>query len=222
LLHSFQVLNIDLSRYRAAIFDLDGTLVHSERAWESAKIEVARRRGLEPSRTLLDAHIGRDNAGFISELFGQNLSQDTHRTIGEEIDAVADILLPSIREAVPGASELLCTLSDMGIRIAICSSSLRRHIMEALDMLLITSRIETVVSARELPRGKPDPLPYDTTLAKLDLPPQAVCSFEDSLSGAQAAFAAGTSVFAIGRGCTGPKFEFCCFCAESYSELAFP
>ena len=57
----------DLTRYRAAIFDLDGTLVHSEHVWEKAKIEVTARYGKRPSRELLDAHVGRGLKDFLDE-----------------------------------------------------------------------------------------------------------------------------------------------------------
>ncbi len=210
---------LDFSRFRAAIFDLDGTLVHSEHAWEAAKIEVLGQHGHVPSRALLDAYVGRGLAGFLDEFFGPSLAPDRRRDIGNEIGAAADRLLPGMREAVPGASELLCNLHDAGLRIAICSSSPRRHIESAIDMLGIASRVETIVSAAELPRGKPDPLPFSATLEALDLTPRQACAFEDSLPGATSAFAAGLEVLAIGKGCTGPDFAFCHFRAEDFAEL---
>ena len=80
--------SIDFTRYSAAIFDLDGTLVQSEHVWEAAKVDVARRYGLVPSRTLLDAHIGRGLKGFFDELFGQSLSPARHREISDQIDVL--------------------------------------------------------------------------------------------------------------------------------------
>lgn len=209
----------DFSRYCAAIFDLDGTLVHSEHAWEAAKIEVLGHYGLVPSRALLDAYVGRGLAGFVDELFGPSLAPDRRREIGDRIGAAADLLLPEMREAVPGAPELLCRLHDAGLRIAICSSSPRRHIEGALEMLGIAGRIETIVSAAELPRGKPDPLPFSATLAALNLQPGDACVFEDSLPGARSAFAAGLPVLAVGKGCTGPEFAFCRIRAENFADL---
>ena len=207
---------IDFTRFSAVIFDLDGTLVHSEHVWEAAKVDVARRYGLVPSRALLDAHVGRGLPGFFDELFGQSLPHDRHREISGHIDDVADRLMPSMREPIPGALDLLCALHDEGLRIAICSSSPRRHIAQALEMLDITDRIEAVVSGAELPRGKPDPLPFSTALDLLKLPPAAACAFEDSLPGAISADAAGIAVFAVGAGCSDPKFGFCHAQAENF------
>lgn len=208
-----------LARFKAAIFDLDGTLVHSEHVWEAAKIETLARYGLLPSQSLLDAHVGRGLAGFLDEAFDRPLPPDERRTISDQIGAVADVLLPAMRHPVAGASELLKSLRSNGMRIAICSSSPRRHISGALDMLGVGDCIETIISGSELPRGKPDPLPYSTVLAALDLEPHTACAFEDSLPGARSAFAAGLSVFAIGAGCTGTEFAFCHKRSESFGDF---
>lgn len=211
--------SIDLTRHSAAIFDLDGTLAQSENVWEAAKVDVARRYGLVPSRKLLDAHIGRGLKGSFDELFGQSLSPASHRETSDQIVVLADAMMPSMRKPVPGARELLCRLHDNGKRIAICSSSPRLHIADALAMLGISQRIEVVVSAAELPLGMPAPLPFSTTLAILALPAAEAGVFEGSLPGGQSAHAAGIAVFAVGSGCTVPEFAFCRVQAESFSSF---
>lgn len=208
-----------LARFKAAIFDLDGTLVHSEHAWEAAKVDVLARYGLTPSQTLLDAFVGRGLAGFVDAAFDRPLPPDERRSICDQIGAVADDLLPVMRHPVAGACELLRNLQAEGMRIAICSSSPRRHISSALEMLDLEACVETVISGSELPRGKPDPLPYSTALVALDLEPHMACAFEDSLPGAQSAHGAGLSVFAIGAGCTGSEFNFCQKRAESFGDF---
>ena len=209
----------DFTQFQAAIFDLDGTLIHSEPAWEAAKIEVLAQYGIVPPQSVLDAYVGRGLGAFLDEMFSSPLSPDRRRMIANQIGAAADVLLPKMRAPVLGATELLCALHGVGLRIAICSSSPRRHIVSALDELGIADRIEFIVSAAELSRGKPDPLPYLETLSALSLEPQAACAIEDSLPGASSAFLAGLFVFAVGEGCTGSKFELCHHQAENFSDL---
>ncbi|WP_298917655.1 HAD family phosphatase [uncultured Roseobacter sp.] len=206
--------------FRAAIFDLDGTLVHSEHAWEAAKISVLAHHGRRPSQALLDAHVGRGLNGFLDEAFEETLLPDKRAAIAHEIGAIADDLLPRMREPIAGAADCLQSLHLSGLRIAICSSSPRRHIKGALDMLNIGNLVDTIVSAAELPKGKPDPLPYQETLRALTLDATDVCAFEDSLPGAQSAASAGICVFAVGPGCTEPKFSFCHRQSESFAALS--
>lgn len=209
----------DLTRYRAAIFDLDGTLVHSEHVWEKAKIEVTARYGKRPSRELLDAHIGRGLKDFLDELFGMPLTPELRRSIGDQIGAEADIWLDRLREPVPGAKDWLMGLAEAGLRIAICSSSPRRHIDGAVEMLGLQDVVELAVSSAELPVGKPDPLPYLTTLDALRLPAREAFAVEDSVPGARAAHGAGLFTIAVGPGCTGPAYNFCPLRSESFTDL---
>ncbi len=209
----------DPTRFSAAIFDLDGTLVHSEHVWEKAKIEVTARYGKRPSRELLDAHVGRGLKDFLDELFGMPLTPEMRRAIGDQIGAEADLWLDRLREPVPGAREWLVCLAEAGLRIAICSSSPRRHIYGAVEMLGLRDVVELAVSGAELPVGKPDPLPFLTTLDALSLPAGAAFAVEDSVSGARAAHGAGLFTIAVGPGCTGPAYHFCPLRSESFADL---
>ncbi len=210
----------DPRRYRAAIFDLDGTLVHSEHVWERAKIEVTARYGKRPSRELLDAHVGRGLKDFLDELFGMPLTPEMRRAIGDQIGAEADLWLDRLREPIPGARDWLSGLAEAGLRIAVCSSSPRRHIDGAIEMLGLRHVIELSVSGAELPVGKPDPLPFVTTLAELGLTAPEAFAVEDSVAGARAATGADLFTVAVGPGCTGPAYDFCHLCVESFAELA--
>ncbi|SNZ21217.1 HAD family hydrolase [Cohaesibacter gelatinilyticus] len=211
--------NITFNHYKAAIFDLDGTLIHSEHVWEAAKVEVLGRYGITPTKDLLDAFVGRGLADFFTALPEAPLPKEIKTDIANQIGAYADIHLPRLRTPVEGASELLKSLHREGLHIAICSSSPRRYIESAMADLKIENYVKAVISGAELPRGKPDPLPFATTLQALDIAPHEACAFEDSLPGARSAHDAGMPVFAVGEGCTGPAFSFCHHRTESFLEL---
>ena len=170
-----------LAAFKASIFDLDGTLVHSEHVWEEAKLIVLANYGITLTKALLNAYVGRGLFDFLDEAFGHPLSEDKKVEIGNQIGAKADILLPQLRFPVEGAAGLLNELQKTGQRIAICSSSPRRHILSAMAELGISDRVDVVISGSELPKGKPHPLPYITTVHTLGLTPLDVCAFEDSL-----------------------------------------
>ena len=213
-------INFDPRHYHAAIFDLDGTLVHSEHVWEHAKVEVAARYGKYPSRALLDAHVGRGLRDFLDEVFEMPLTPEMRRAIGDQIGAVADGLLDHLREPVPGARDWLIGVAELGVRVAVCSSSPRRHIDGALEMLGIADVVELSVSASELSVGKPDPLPFLTTLDRLSLSAERAFAVENSVPGARSARGAGLFTIAVGPGCTGAAYHFCDLCTENYDSLS--
>lgn len=199
-----------LARYRAAIFDLDGTLVHSEPAWEAAKRRVLARLGIEVPQSTYDAFVGRGLRGFLAEVLGHQTGEAHGAALANEIGAEADVLLPLLRQPVPGAAQSVIRLAEAGLRIAVCSSSPRRHIHAALDQLDLQDHVGTIVSGADLPRGKPDPLPYLETLRLLGLDPAEAFAVEDALPGAIAAHGAGLDVIGIGPDSGKPGFaEYC-------------
>ncbi|WP_170381924.1 HAD family hydrolase [Ruegeria atlantica] len=194
---SFDDTSVDFSSFDAAIFDLDGTLVHSEHVWERAKREVLASYDIQVDPSLFHAHIGRGLKGFLDDAFGRSLNAQEHEEIGNKIGARADLLLPGHRTPVEGAADFLRSLHDSGVRIAICSSSPMRHIHSAIEFLSIQQQVELCVSGADLPRGKPDPLPYNETLRRLDVVAQRACAFEDSVSGIRSALSAELAVFEV-------------------------
>ncbi|MCA0270942.1 MAG: HAD family phosphatase [Proteobacteria bacterium] len=201
---------MNLSRFRAAIFDLDGTLVHSEPAWEAAKRRVLGRLGVEVPQSTYDAFVGRGLRGFLTEVLGPDLTDSRRAELADEIGAEADVLLPVLRQPVPGAAQSVIRLAESGLRIAVCSSSPRRHIHAALDQLGLADRAGVIVSGADLPRGKPDPLPYLETLRLLDLGPAEAFAVEDALPGVISAHAAGLAVIGIGQKSMEPGFADHC------------
>jgi len=209
-----------LSDYKAAIFDLDGTLVVSEPAWEEAKRNVLARLGVHIPQSIYDAFVGRGVRGFVSEVLGPNLSDERRTEFVNQIGAEADVLLPLLRQPVPGAAQSVIRLVEAGLCIAVCSSSPRRHILAALEQLGLTDRITVIVSGADLPRGKPDPLPYLESLRLLALEPVEAFAVEDALPGVISARAAGLDVIGIGRACAKPDFaNYCRAKVPDYSSF---
>jgi HAD superfamily hydrolase (TIGR01509 family) len=211
---------VNLTQYRAVIFDLDGTLVHSEPAWEAAKRRVLCRLGIEAPQSTYDAFIGRGVLDFLGEVLDTELFASRGDDLAGDIAAEADVLLPNFREPVPGAAQSVIRLSEAGLRIAICSSSPHRHIHAALDQLGLADRVDVIVSATNLPRGKPDPLPYLETLRLLGLAPDEAFVVEDALSGVMSAHAAGLTVVGIGLSSMSPTFaRYCHIQVPDYAEF---
>lgn len=209
-----------MASFKAAIFDLDGTLIQSEPAWEAAKQRVLTRLGVQVPQSVYDAFVGRGLRGFLTEVLGPNLTDARRTDLANQIGAEADELLPQLRQPIPGAAASVLRLRAAGLRIAICSSSPRRHILAALDLLGLTATVELVVSGADLPRGKPDPLPYVETLRRLQLTPDGAFAVEDALPGAQSAHSAGLTVVGIGAAVQGRMFaKLCHKSVADYAEF---
>ena len=60
-----------------------------------------------------------------------------------------------------------------------------------LQELNLSQAFEPIVIAEELLRGKPDPLPYQTALDRLNITALEAIAFEDSAAGIRSAVSAG-------------------------------
>jgi HAD superfamily hydrolase (TIGR01509 family) len=176
---------------RAALFDLDGTLIDSEVHTDTAIRVIAERHGV---------------AGFAlphTETRGRTWSHiaDVMRAEGRvdaKRDALADELLAYWTEIavdvtpVPGAPEALREAAQ-SLRLAVVSSSPRTVIDSFLAKLGVADCIEhgARIGADAVQRSKPDPEGYLLGARAVKLAPAECVVFEDSRAGLEAARNAG-------------------------------
>jgi len=203
-------MNLDLSGYQAAIFDLDGTLVESEPVWQQAKRDVAAHFGVAVTDATLDALAGRRLSDFTAEVLADRLTDVDQQTRAEAmIMAHARAAMPTGIRPIDGAAALLETIHRAGLLLAICSSSPPEMIDSALDMLGVAGLITGTVSSASLAHGKPHPEPYLRTLELLKCAADRAIAFEDSGPGVLSATAAGLFTVGVGEAALQPGFPRC-------------
>ena len=184
---------------RAVLFDMDGTLVDSEKLWD---ISLA---------ALYDHHGGRLSPEVRASMVGGS-AEDTIRTIytdlGLEPDPAAmtqsevwlhDYTAELFDGGLPwceGARELLEALAAEGTPMALVTNTQRALTERALNSIG-KHYFSASVCGDEVPRGKPAPDAYQRAAALLDLEPSACLAIEDSLTGTAAAVSAGCPVLVV-------------------------
>lgn len=186
---------------KALIFDMDGTLVHSDPTHLEAFAEVLGPEGVVIDEDLYrSAVIGRTNDAIFASLL-------PHRTV-EEHEDFADRKEAAFRrraldlKPLEGLVDLLDWAESHGIRIALVTNAPMLNATHMLDVLGITERFAVKVTIEQVERGKPDPLPYLTALERLGIGPEEAVAFEDSPSGMKAAKGAGLFSFGVLTGLT--------------------
>jgi HAD superfamily hydrolase (TIGR01549 family) len=186
------------------LFDLDGTLIDSVYqhviAWRTALTGI----GIDLSVWRIHRRIGMSGGLFVSALLretGVSLSREDIEELQQAHAAEYRTQLDSVT-ALPGARELLATLTGAGVRWAIATSGRAATARPALSLLGLPE--DTPMITRDLVRhAKPDPDLFLAAAAELGVDPRYAMVVGDSvwdLLAARRAGALGVGLMSGGYG----------------------
>ena len=177
----------------AVLWDMDGTLVDSEKLWTISLHDTARWLGGTMSPTAREAVVGGDMARTLATLFDDlGLPRDPERMAAAErfIDGRTAELFAGGLPWRPGAEEALRLVDGLGWPSALVTNTGRALTESALDSIgrgYFTASVS----------GKPDPDPYLRAAELLGVTPARCLAVEDSPNGALAAQRAGAAVLVV-------------------------
>lgn len=186
-----------MTRTRAAIWDVDGTLVDTAELHYEAFCRFAAEEGRPFTREDFVWTFGRRNPEIMVHLFGERGAGEAgvemaRRKEGYYRDAArAGVAL------LPGVSPLVEAFAQAGWAQAIGSSAPRENLDLILELTGIGRHMRAVVGGCDTARGKPDPEVFLTAAEKCGVAPGRCVVFEDAVAGVQAARAAGMTCVAV-------------------------
>jgi HAD superfamily hydrolase (TIGR01509 family) len=186
-------LRLVAGRLAAVLFDLDGTLVDTEKVWGIALSELVTRYGGVLTDAVRTEMIGGSSA-FTMALVDRHYGPIDRREGSAWLDARVKELYTDGVVWRPGAAELLETVRAAGIPLALVTNTNRPLVDVLLGML---GRFDVVICGDEVERGKPDPQPYAYAAARLGVDPRDCVAIEDSPAGLISARGAGCAVIAV-------------------------
>ncbi|MBR8210003.1 HAD family phosphatase [Burkholderia cenocepacia] len=184
--------------FSAALFDMDGLLVDSERTIMNTWIDVSSAHGVVLTEIDYLQIVGRSFAEgqvILARLIGDADTFDAVRIrVREQLAAPEPHPKFPLK---PGALALLETLARAGIPCAVASSSAGDVIRARLGAVGVLPFFRAIAGGDEVARGKPDPAVYRLAAERLGVPAHACVAFEDSDFGAQSAAGAGAAVVTV-------------------------
>jgi beta-phosphoglucomutase len=177
---------------RAALWDLDGTLVDSEEYhWQSWR-EVMGAEGVAISRAQFLESFGQRNDRILAGWLGRRASRERVTRVADAKEAAYRRLMRAGGlDWLPGVPGWLDRLQRAGWKQAIASSAPRENVDAVLDVLGATERFDAIVSAEDVREGKPAPDVFLAAAAKVGVPPDRCVVVEDAPAGIEAARRAG-------------------------------
>ena len=176
---------------------MDGVLVDSEPIWRSVEREVFGRLGIAVTDEDLVETMGVPIDEVVSLWHRRHPWDEPSR--GEVVETiVADVAERIERDGLNnGATRAVDHFRDLGLRLALASSSPLRLIRAVMSLDGLGDRFEVIHSAEREERGKPDPAVYRSTARELGVDPERCLAIEDSLNGVRSAKAAGMVCVAL-------------------------
>lgn len=189
-----------MTAIKAVIFDMDGVLIDAK-DWHYEALNKA----LSP--------------------FGQEISRYDHLVTFDGLPTKKKLAMLSLESGFPGGLHglvnqlkqeftvemihtrckphfphqfALARLSNEGMRLAVCSNSIRRSVELMMEKSALLGCLEFFLSNEDVSKSKPDPEMYLTAFSRLNLKPQECLILEDNENGIKAAKASGGHVMEIG------------------------
>jgi HAD superfamily hydrolase (TIGR01509 family) len=184
---------------KALIFDFDGLILDTEvpdyESWQA----VYRGHGQELPLESWSQIVGGTGASdfdphnHLEQLCGQTLDREEVwiNRRKQYLDTISQ------QPVLPGVIDYLDDAEELGLKLAVASSSPENWVRGHLARLGLYQRFDAVKTADDVQRTKPDPELYNAALAALDLQPGEAIVFEDSPNGIRAANAAGIFCVAV-------------------------
>jgi len=184
----------------AVLWDMDGTLVDSEKLWDVTLHEVAQ---------WLDSELTPTQRG---ELVGSNMTTTAHYLLRnaalevtpDALDRVAGWIRARTTSLFsdelpwrPGAREALLATRTTGWRAALVTST-ERSLTELALRTIGHEHFDVTVCGDEVGGwNKPDPRPYELAAERCGVPPDRCVAVEDSPPGVSSALRAGAAVLGV-------------------------
>jgi HAD superfamily hydrolase (TIGR01509 family) len=214
---------------RAVIFDLDGTLVQTERLkaysyasalQELSPIPIKEQTILEAFKELVGLSRAEVSQGLLEKFNLKEEARDRMPEFGVSSpwQAFAQIRLKYYEQLIvdpqvirdniwPHNMTLLTEVRRTGCRIGLATMSYCPQVNRILDVLNLHDSFDFVASRDDVENGKPDPEIYTLVSNMLEVPPNETLVIEDSPSGVKAALSAGMHVIAVTTPYTKDAFQ---------------
>ena len=177
---------------RGAIFDMDGTLLHSMQVWDRLSQRYLQKFGVEVTAAdyaALEGQTQYENAAYFCARY-----PEITETPGEVSAGMNRIIRQRYEElAVPrdGTRELLTALRDAGVPTAVATLTDRMHAEQALHDHGLLDFFDIVLTTQDAGVSKRAPRIYQMAAEHFNMPEKSCMVFEDAPYAGQTAKRAG-------------------------------
>lgn len=183
---------------KAVIFDMDGTLIDTEKYYRIAWKYALESFGYHPTeeQLLMFRSLGRPfSSAYLKKTFGEELEYEQVRKVRQ--GRFNELVETQGIQLKPGAKEILTFLREKNIVTAIATCTNIERANQYLKQIGLYDLLDRVISASMVETGKPAPDIYLYACKELGLNPANCMAVEDSPNGIYSAHDAGCNVVMV-------------------------
>ena len=188
---------INIWKYKAFIFDLNGTMIDDMpfhiKAWQEKVNSLG--ANLNYEETKLQCY-GK-NEELLERVFPNRFTPEEKTKLGKEKELLYyDVYKPHMK-LLDGLQEILDSAKAKGIKMAIGSAAMMQNVNFILDHLNLHHYFDAIVSADDVTLSKPHPETFLKAAQLLNISSEDCLVFEDSPKGIEASQTANIDGFVL-------------------------
>lgn len=185
-----------MDQYKAALLDVDGTLLNSNDAHARAFEEAMRENGFAVEYDSVRRLIGMGSDKLLPAAIGVESESEVGRRIAKRKGAIFKQLLPELKPT-PGARQLVEKLRNGGLTLVVASSAGRDEIKLLLKQAGVADLIDDETTADDAEESKPEPDIILAALRKANARSHDAVMIGDTPYDVEAARRAGVDIIAL-------------------------
>jgi beta-phosphoglucomutase len=206
---------------KAVIFDMDGTLIESTNAdflaWQKVFADYNKVLTFQDYSPML----GKRSFAVVKDLLQIKGEKEQAKALANKSSYFREVIDEHGLETVPYAVDFLKQIKELGIPMALATSSRREKTKMVLAKVELLSYFDVIVTAEDVVNGKPFPEVFLKAASMLQTPVENCVVFEDALSGIRAAKSAAIKCVAISSNHNAHLLDEADLVIETFKDLDF-
>lgn len=207
-------------RDHAIIFDMDGVIAHTNPYHTKAFERFFDKYNVSYNLADFEEHMyGKHNSYIMRHFFKRDIPHEEFINLEMEKEGIFRELYSEEAEAIAGFVPFLHKLRENQFKTAVATSAPKANLDLIVDRLGIRKYMDSILTAEDVTKHKPDPQVYLKSADILGVPPENCLVFEDSYTGVTAGQAAGMEVVAVLSTHSKDELPPCKYYIDDYTNL---